>query len=339
MTTTLALFGNKVLRSAIQRNLVSIPAQVPLFAKHDAGDLQARISQLYFVRGWSVRDIGKRYGMSGEMVRKSLSEWRIRAISSGYIQEIGPELLPALEMTPEGGSPEDTEDHAPEAVCRDAVRSPLQVVSVAPPAQAVTEAETGNVLHMVLDEIETGVEQNSGWSACCVRLLRILKHECIQAGLHLSTVQIERMEEVLENDTHRAKDLLRDLRNRIADEERCTAVLVPLRSTRVALFHVLVKEIETAIQLAGNSWKSHGEGCPSHCRRFVAAIKQGCLELGMEFSRVQAKRVENALSADPERLRDLLRDLRNRLADEQEQTELTRIPGRQPRQMIAGNYQ
>ena len=61
---------------------------------------------------------------------------------------------------------------------------------------------------------------------------------------------------------------LRDLRNRIA-------ILIPPRASRVALLHVLV--------------------------------------------------------------RDLLRDLHNRLADEQEQTAPIRVADRAPRRMIAGN--
>jgi transposase-like protein len=329
MTTTLALFGNKVLRSAIQRNLVSIPAQFPLFAKQDAGELHARISQLYFVRGWSVKEIGKRYGMSGEQVRKSLSEWRVRAISSGYIQEIGPEILPALEMTCEAPSPAEIEDE-------DTVRKPLQMISAPPLVRTESEGDKSSVMHLVLEQIETEIAQDSRWPAFCVRLLEILKQECMKAGFHLSTAQIERIEEVREVSDHRASDLLRDLRNRIADEERCTAILIPPRSNRVALFHVLIRELETTAQLEKNLWKTDS-GSPRHCRHLVSTIKQGCLELGMDFSLVQAKRVENALSGDPEQLSDMLRDLRNRLEDEHELTELTRVPEHQPRQMAVGN--
>jgi hypothetical protein len=202
------------------------------------------------------------------------------------------------------------------------------VAKVAPQLQA---------LYMVLDEIEAGVARASGWPAFCVRLLSILRQESVQAGFNLSTAQIERVEEMIEVSGEQASDLLRDLRNRIADEQRCTPMLIPLRSSRVALFQVLVREIEMTVKLEGNLWKSDSEGCPSHCRRFVAAIKQGCVELGMEFSLAQVKRIENAIPLDPEPLGDLLRDLRNRLADEQEQTALIHVPYRSPRQKIAGN--
>jgi Homeodomain-like domain len=94
---TLALLGNTLLRTAITRNLVTFPAQIQPFMKRTAGDLPGRIVQLYFVRGWSVRNICDRYGMSKAMVHKLLAEWRIRAVESGYIQEIEPNCLAALE--------------------------------------------------------------------------------------------------------------------------------------------------------------------------------------------------------------------------------------------------
>ena len=94
---TLALLGNTLLRTAITRNLVTFPAQIQPFMKRTMGDLQERIVQLYFVRGWSVRNICDRYGMSKAMVHKLLAEWRIRAVESGYIQEVEPDCLSALE--------------------------------------------------------------------------------------------------------------------------------------------------------------------------------------------------------------------------------------------------
>jgi transposase-like protein len=93
---TLALLGNTLLRTAITRNLVSFPAQVRPFMKRTSGDLQERIVQLYFVRGWSVRSICERYGLSKAMAHKLLAEWRIRAVESGYIQEIEPGNLAGL---------------------------------------------------------------------------------------------------------------------------------------------------------------------------------------------------------------------------------------------------
>jgi len=64
--------------------------------RRNSGDLQERIVQLYFVRGWSVRSICERYGLSKAMAHKLLAEWRVRAVESGYIQEIEPGILAAL---------------------------------------------------------------------------------------------------------------------------------------------------------------------------------------------------------------------------------------------------
>jgi transposase-like protein len=102
---TLALLGNTLLRTAITRNLVSFPAQIRPFMKRSSGDLQERIVQLYFVRGWTVRSICDRYGLSKAMAHKLLAEWRIRAVESGYIQEIEPGKLAGLvERTEVGGA-------------------------------------------------------------------------------------------------------------------------------------------------------------------------------------------------------------------------------------------
>lgn len=93
---TLALLGNTLLRAAITRNIVSFPAQIQPFMRRGSGDLQERIVQLYFVRGWTVRSICDRYGLSKAMAHKFLAEWRIRAVESGHIQEIEPGTLDGL---------------------------------------------------------------------------------------------------------------------------------------------------------------------------------------------------------------------------------------------------
>lgn len=90
----LALIGNTVLRAAIQTNLISFPSQIPAFTK--GGDEQKRIVLLYFVRGWPAKAICDRYGISKSMLRMLLSEWKIRAVAAGYIQDVHPELLAAL---------------------------------------------------------------------------------------------------------------------------------------------------------------------------------------------------------------------------------------------------
>jgi hypothetical protein len=100
VSVRLELLGNTLLRTAITRNLVTFPAQIQPFFKRPVGDLQERIVQLYFVRGWTVKSICYRYSLSKAMVHKLLADWRIRAIESGYIQEIEQGNLEAL--IPEG---------------------------------------------------------------------------------------------------------------------------------------------------------------------------------------------------------------------------------------------
>jgi transposase-like protein len=114
---TLALLGNTLMRTAITKNLVSFPAQIRPFMRRGSGDLQERIVQLYFVRGWSVRRICDRYGLSKAMAHKILAEWRIRAVESGYIQEIEPgKLVGLLEEADSGGTQPSLPMYVPTAV-------------------------------------------------------------------------------------------------------------------------------------------------------------------------------------------------------------------------------
>jgi hypothetical protein len=89
----ISLIGNSALRIAIQRNLVSFPAQIPSIVKRPGDDTQQRIAYLYFGRGWPVRNICARYGLGKASVQRLVSEWRIRAVAAGYIQDIHPEDL------------------------------------------------------------------------------------------------------------------------------------------------------------------------------------------------------------------------------------------------------
>jgi hypothetical protein len=106
----LALVGNTALRAAIRRNLVSFPSQIPPFMKR--GETQERIVQLYFIRGWCMKLIGERYGLSKSAVRKLISEWRVRAIAAGYIQEIHPDALHELASLPVADGDSELDDSA-----------------------------------------------------------------------------------------------------------------------------------------------------------------------------------------------------------------------------------
>ena len=98
----IALFGNAMMRMAVRRNLVSFPAQIPAFVKQPAGITQQRVVQLYFVRSWSVRNICHRYGIGKKLIQNLLSDWRVRAVAAGLIQEIDPEALDRLHQEQQG---------------------------------------------------------------------------------------------------------------------------------------------------------------------------------------------------------------------------------------------
>jgi hypothetical protein len=82
--------GLRRLRTAIQNQEVSFPAQVPVFACQSRADIQWRAAELYFVHNWSCSDLGKRYGITMERVRQLVSQWTRRAAVLGYLQEIPP---------------------------------------------------------------------------------------------------------------------------------------------------------------------------------------------------------------------------------------------------------
>jgi hypothetical protein len=86
----LALLGNRALQMAIRRNLVCFPSQAPVFGKLPRREVQWRLALLYFIRGWSTRQIARRYGMTRERCGQIISDWRIRAVNMGYIQDVTP---------------------------------------------------------------------------------------------------------------------------------------------------------------------------------------------------------------------------------------------------------
>ena len=106
---SLSLVGNTLLRTLITRNLVTFPAQVQPFVTRGGSDLAQRIAQLYFIRGWPLRNICARYGLSKAVAHKLLGDWRIRAIQSGFVQEIEPGCVAAFlsGMTDAGGHDRD----------------------------------------------------------------------------------------------------------------------------------------------------------------------------------------------------------------------------------------
>ena len=155
----LALSGNTVLRSAIERNLVTFPAQTPTFMKRRAGQIQQRAVQLYFVRGWTVRKICNRYGLTKKIVQDLLSDWRVRAISAGLIQEIETEGLYQLVLEHESN---ERDGYLPD--CR-----------------------------WALNFNPTSHKTKNG-AACATKLMKALKDDCLEMGIELSRHQIHKIE-------------------------------------------------------------------------------------------------------------------------------------------------
>jgi hypothetical protein len=91
LSLDLALLGNRALQIAVRRNLVCFPSQVPVFGKKPRRDVQWRLAVLYFIRGWSTREIAERYGLTRERCGQIITDWRIRAVNMGYIQDVTPD--------------------------------------------------------------------------------------------------------------------------------------------------------------------------------------------------------------------------------------------------------
>ena len=87
----LALLGNRELQQALRQNLVCFPSQAPVFGTRPRRDLQWRLAVLYFVRGWSTGVIARKYGLTRERCCQIISDWRMRAVNMGYIQDVTPD--------------------------------------------------------------------------------------------------------------------------------------------------------------------------------------------------------------------------------------------------------
>jgi hypothetical protein len=105
LSLDLALLGNRALQVAVRRNLVCFPSQAPIFGKQPRRDVQWRLAVLYFIRGWSTREIARRYGLTRERCGQIITDWRIRAVNMGYIQDVTPDNFDALALMSLNGEP------------------------------------------------------------------------------------------------------------------------------------------------------------------------------------------------------------------------------------------
>jgi hypothetical protein len=104
------------LRTAIQKNVVSFPSQIPKFNCQSRADVQWRLAELYFIHNWTCPELGRRYGVTMERARQLVFNWVQRAIVLGYLQEI-PAPAPCFEdpsVSREGGTAIVGESFVPE---------------------------------------------------------------------------------------------------------------------------------------------------------------------------------------------------------------------------------
>jgi hypothetical protein len=78
-------------RGAIRNQMLSFPAQAPLFSRHSKPDREWRMAVLYFIHGWQCRDLARRFEITPVRVRQILGEWKRRAVQVGFIQSIPPD--------------------------------------------------------------------------------------------------------------------------------------------------------------------------------------------------------------------------------------------------------
>jgi hypothetical protein len=87
------------LRRAIRNNRISFPAQMPIFEQSRA-DIQWRLVLLYFIRGWTCKQLSARYDLTRQRIEQLIAEWVDSAVTHGYLQEIPPsgEMVPACRQ-------------------------------------------------------------------------------------------------------------------------------------------------------------------------------------------------------------------------------------------------
>jgi len=96
------------LRNAVKANRIHFPVPVPVFPCQFRPDIQWRLVELYFVRGWSSRQLAQRYGVTARRIQQSLQHWTWIAKAHGYLQEIPPEtavFAPAVLARPGAAMP------------------------------------------------------------------------------------------------------------------------------------------------------------------------------------------------------------------------------------------
>ena len=76
------------LRAAIQANAVSFPSPTPMFVGREAGHIQWRMAHLFFLAGWSLGELGRRYQMPPWRASLLVRDWADRVIALHLVERI-----------------------------------------------------------------------------------------------------------------------------------------------------------------------------------------------------------------------------------------------------------
>lgn len=134
------------LRTEMRNHSLSFPARIPAFAREHRRDVQWRVVALYFVRGWSCDELGRRYALTPRRIRQLIREWVTRAETLGYLQRIPPEAgsaKPAVRGTVERSMPHGDGVSFPPAVILHTIPSELQGQVMQPPRSSPADGPIG----------------------------------------------------------------------------------------------------------------------------------------------------------------------------------------------------
>ena len=160
---------NRLVQQAVRKNLMSFPSEVPVFERQSRPDLQQKLAVLYFVRGWTMDDIARRYGLVRQRMGQILTAWRIRAVSEGYIQPIAPEhpllkrarLRQANQFTEASVSPNAVVTDAEEMTHAPKIASPASepgaaMAAITVPSQSKSAEELQVIVSILDNQLRLG---------------------------------------------------------------------------------------------------------------------------------------------------------------------------------------
>ncbi len=166
--------GNAALRRAIQENIVCFPSQVPVLSRQARPDIQWRVVTLYLVLGWTMNDIGARFGLALSRISLMIHDWAVRAFALGYIQVLDPDrfaLLCGAELCDEPPSRPEI------SLVEPGVSSSLNPVAAATPQDNVLAA-----LDLAIRQCEGRVGEYWTYAVAALHSFRLAAEVMTHAG-------------------------------------------------------------------------------------------------------------------------------------------------------------